>query len=222
MSPSRHDIYAPIHKGLRACLAHTLTTLGRSDFSDADETLAAGAALRELLAFCSAHLRLEEQFIHPALETGEPGCTAGTTGEHQAHLATISALEAALIAIESESAPQRPALARALYRQLAVFVAENLEHMDAEECEHNPRLWQRHTDEEIRALEARQVSSLSPTESARALRWMLPNLNHGERAALLLKMRAAAPAAAFQGVMDSIEPLLSRRERARLVLALDQ
>lgn len=222
MSPSRHDIYAPVHKGLRACLAHTLTTVGRSDFSDADETLAAGAALRELLAFCSAHLRLEEQFIHPALETGDPGCTTGTAVEHQAHLTSIKALEAALGQIDSEPASRRPGLARGLYRQLAIFVAENLAHMDAEESEHNPRLWQQYTDEEIRALEARQVGSLSPTESARALRWMLPNLNHSERSALLLKMRTAAPASAFQGVMDSIEPLLSRRERARLSLALEQ
>ena len=45
-------------------------------------------------------------------------------------------------------------MARQLYEHLAAFVTENLAHMTHEEREHNRVLWETHSDDEIRAIEA--------------------------------------------------------------------
>ena len=103
---------------------------------------------------------------------------------------------------------------------LAAFVAENFEHMQREETEHNAVLWAHYSDAEILEIEHRIVGSLSPQESALTMRWMLPHMTPAERAGLLGGMRAQAPAEAFDGVLSQIRPLLGGREWRKLALAL--
>ena len=67
MTP-RHDIYAAIHKGLRAFMAHALVRVGRLDVHDATELAEVSEELRALLDICRGHLRHENEVIHSAIE----------------------------------------------------------------------------------------------------------------------------------------------------------
>jgi hypothetical protein len=212
---ARHDIYAFIHKGLRAFMAHTLVRVGRLDAQDATEVAEVGDEVRALLAICRGHVAHENDVIHAAMQARAPGSSDAIADEHVHHLASIDALEALLAEV-----PGRPEAARRLYQALGRFVAENFEHMQAEETEHNAVLWATHDDEEIRALEQRIVGSLSPEEAQLSMRWMLPHLTPAERAAMLGGMRAHAPAAAFEGLLSQIRPLLGGRDWRKLTLAL--
>jgi len=197
----RHDIYAGIHKALRAALAAALPAIGRIDNGDAQESAQTVAALIDVLAFCRDHLETENAFVHPAMEARRPGSTRRVADEHVAHAAAIASLSAQASALLQAPHGQRDALAAALYGAFAHFVGENLLHMHEEETVHNGVLWAAYSDAELRALEdAIRAHHPSPA-MARALRWMLPALAPAERAALLADVRANAPDAVFAGML---------------------
>jgi hypothetical protein len=215
MTTPRHDIYASIHKGLRAFMAHTLVRVGRLDATDADEVAEVATEVQALLDICRGHLHHENDFVHAAMQARAPGSCAQIADEHDHHLEAIAQLEWLLGGV-----PGQPDNARALYRALTTFVADNFEHMLREETDHNAVLWAHYSDEEIRAIEHRLVASLAPGEAQLAMRWMLPHMTPAERAAMLGGMRQSAPAEAFNGVLSLIRPLLGGRDWRKLSLAL--
>jgi hemerythrin-like domain-containing protein len=215
MTTPRHDIYAFIHKGLRAFMAHTLVRTGRLDVHDAAELAEVSEELRALLTICRHHLDNENSYVHPAIAARRPGACDGFEHEHVEHEAAITGLAQMVQAL-----PGDPAALRRLYLALSVFVAENFEHMQREETQLNAVLWDAYSDEEILAIEQRIIASHQPQEMQLALRWMLPHLSPDERSAMLGGMRAQAPAEVFTGVLGMIRPLLGGRDWRKLTQAL--
>jgi hypothetical protein len=214
---ARFDIYAGIHRALRLFMTDTLVRLGRVDTGDSEETAATLSQLVALLAMCRAHVEHENRFIHAAIEARSPGASTRVAEDHVGHLEHIAALEAEAATLRA--APS-PAAALRLYRHLALFVAENFEHMQREETVHNQALWAAYTDAEIMAVEHAIVSSHPPEEIAQVLRWMAPALPPAERAAWLGGMQQATPPEAFRGVLQMVRPTLDERAWAKLVRAL--
>lgn len=216
----RVDLYTPIHKGLRAFLAHTLEAVGRMDANDPADVAQALAELRSLLGLMRTHMHAENQFLHPALEARRPGSARRTTGEHAEHEHAFEVLSAALLAVERSAEPARAAAATLLYRQLSLFVSENLAHMQAEETENNAVLWAAYSDAELAQIHDALLASIAPQERSLALRWMVPALAPAERAGMLTEMQAKLPAEAFSGLLASLRPHLSARDWAKLAAAI--
>src|SRR5512139_2725091 len=129
----RYNMYAFIHKALRAFMGDTLSGIGRMDPDDAADLEGGIDQLRELLDLCRLHLEHENRFVHPALEACAPGSSSQVAGEHVHHAADIDALdELADAVVLAPAGAARAAAANRLYRQLAVFVGINFEHMDYE------------------------------------------------------------------------------------------
>ncbi len=214
----RHDLYGAIHKALRLLMTDTLARVGQLDPTDAADTAAALDQLDTLLTLCRSHLSKENQYIHAALEARQPGASRATADEHGAHQEALVLLRAELDALRAQPAA---AAAERLYRHLARFVAENLEHMHAEEAQLNPLLWSLYSDAELREVEDRLVASLSPGEVASVLRWMLPALRPVERCDMLAAMRAQLPSEAFAGVLAIARHALDPAGWTKLARALD-
>jgi hypothetical protein len=217
---ARFDIYAFIHKGLRACFAHTLVAVGRLDWTDSDEVAFVLGEVDDLLAFCRSHLAKENRFVHTAMESRRPGSTLQGGQDHVHHEQDIATLTALCESLRRLPALRRENAARDLYRELARFVAENLEHMAMEEREHNRVLWETHSDDEIRAIEGAIVASLTPEDSRLSLGWMVRAMSAGERAGFLGAIRQSAPAEAFNGMLQMTRSLLEARDRQKLDAAL--
>jgi len=216
----RLDMYSGIHKALRAFMADTLLAVGRMD--PADETELAGVAVRvlRLLALCRDHLEHEDRFVHPAIEARAPGASELVAHEHQEHLGRLAQLAAQLEVLRAAPPAQREGEAQALYGALALFVADNFRHMHVEETAHNAVLWARYTDAELAALHDAIVGSIPPQEMLEIARWMLPSMHHGERMGLLADLRAKAPAAAFDAIVEAARPHLAAAEWNRLARGL--
>ena len=216
----RVDLYAGIHKALRALMADTLLAVGRMDSDDALELARVTQRVLELLDFCRSHLRHENDFVHPALEARAPGASGQIAHEHEEHLQAIVALAGQTTALLQCAPAFRAAGALALYRALSLFIAHNFVHMHVEETAHNAVLWARYTDAELIAIHDALVAAIPPEEMMFVLRWMVPFMNPAERAAMLGDMRAHAPAPAFAAALDVVRPHLSEREGAKLDVAL--
>lgn len=217
---TRFDIYALIHKGLRACLTQTLVSVGRLDWTDSGEVAAVMNEVAELLEFCRQHVDKENTYVHAAMESRRPGSAALANGDHAHHLHDIDALSTQAFTIRRLPVLRREHAVHTLYQSLARFVAENIEHMAMEEREHNRILWETHSDAEIMAIEQAIVASQKPDDAMRSLRWMLTAMQPTERAGFLSVLRSNAPAEMFDGLLQMLRSLLPERDLLKLYAAL--
>lgn len=213
----RFDIYAPIHRALRLFMNDTLARVGRVDPDDAADLAATLAQVNALLEACRSHLEKENRYVHPALEAARPGSSVRIAEEHESHRESIAVLDADVAMLQA--APSAPAALR-LYRHLALFVAENLQHMHEEEIAHNAALWAAYGDDEIIAIEQAIVASIPPAELMALARWMIPAQPPAERAAMLGAMRMGMPAPAFEALLGAVRPHLDDIAWAKLARAL--
>jgi hypothetical protein len=222
---ARHPTYQPIHKALRAFMAHVLVELGRLDTRDADECRATLGRLHSLLALMDSHLAHENRFIHPALEALQRGSSARVDEDHEAHRATIEALRAEGQAL-LDTCTAVPVPARAdtdalrLYRRFALFMAENFEHMHHEETTLHALLCAGYSDAELHALHARLLASVPPAEMMLVLRWMLPALTPSQRAGMLGEMQTQTPPEVMRAVLDVAQATLDMPAWTRLARTL--
>lgn len=216
----RYDIYRNIHRALRACMGATLAQIGAIDVQDANALQAGLTQLRELLALCSAHIEKETHFLHVAMEARRPGSSAGIAAEHDEHRDTLNALDELAAIVESTEPAARATLMHRLYLQLALFVAENFEHMHVEEIEHNAVLWSNYTDAELLELEGRIVASIPPQEKAVVFRWMLPSIDQATRVMLLRGIEQQAPREVFEAMLGLARECLGVRDWEKLEAAL--
>jgi hypothetical protein len=216
----RLDLYAPIHKALRLAMSETLVRVGRLDVFDPEETVGTLARVERLLELLQQHLEHENAFVHAAIEARRPGGAQRTAGEHVEHLESIEALREQCRALQAARIDARPPLALRLYRQLALFVAENFLHMHVEETANNAALWALYSDAELMALHERLLAALTPVEHLEAARWMVPALAPAERAAMLRGARAGMPPEAFLGLLEHVRPHVDARGWCKLAAAL--
>ncbi|HEY0818539.1 MAG TPA: hypothetical protein VGD46_07155 [Rhizobacter sp.] len=216
----RFDMYQPIHKGLRNFMADTLSRLGRVDVTDAEDLADALSQVESLLDFCAKHVQHENEFIHTAIRARQPAAASRTIDDHAEHLQSIDALHKETRAVYDADDAQRHGLALRLYRHLALFIAENLQHMHIEETANNAALWAHYTDEELVAIHDRLLASIGPADMMLGLRWMVPALTPQQRAGMLGEMKAGAPAEVFDAVVDMVRPHLAARDWSKLAGAL--
>ncbi|MEC5385407.1 hypothetical protein VVD49_06705 [Uliginosibacterium sp. H3] len=216
----RYNIYGTVHKGLRTFMSDTLQRCGRTDWQDPADSAQSLAQLRMLMEVCHSHLQHEDAFVHAAMDARRPGSSNTTLTDHHEHVLAIKSILADIAEIEKSLPFLRDVMGSALYRRLALFVAENFEHMAVEETDNNAVLWACYSDAEILAIEHALVASLPPEKKMGFMRWILPSVSAGERAQMLCGMRQGVPAEAFDGVLAMLRPLISGNDWDKLMRAL--
>ena len=217
---ARLDMYAAIHKALRHFMTDTLHRLGRMDANDGADLARTLGQFEDLMALCVNHVHHENDFVHAAIEARQPRGAARTADDHVEHLESIAGLRIEARALAQAAEAERAALALRLYRHLALFVAENFQHMHHEETVNNAALWAHYSDAELLDLHHRILASLPPSENLEVARWMIPAVTPAERAQILGGMKAGAPAPAFQAVLDVVRPHLDDSAWGRLARAI--
>jgi hypothetical protein len=198
-------------------MSDTLARVGRLDTDDAADMADTLGRVGALLDACRAHLAKENTYVHPAIEARRCGATQRVAGEHLEHLESIAALQAETAALRA--LPNAPAALR-LYRHLALFVAENLEHMHLEETQHNALLWDAYSDAELAEIHDRILASIEPAEMATLLPLMVAAISPAERAAMLGGMQQQMPPEAMRGVLELVRPQLDDVAWGKLARAL--
>jgi hypothetical protein len=154
------------------------------------------------------------------MEARRPGSCDETAADHVHHHSALARLASLGDDVEQAKGSARGTALKLLYRYFAVFVAENLTHMNMEETENNAVLWSAYTDTELIAIEHAIHAAILPQEMEAALRWMIPAVNAGERALILADVRTGAPAPVFDGMLGLAKKYLSPRDWTKLMQAL--
>lgn len=219
---TRVDLYRFAHRGLRAAMAHALLDVGTA--AATPESLGVVAdTVEELAVLCRKHLEHENAFLHPAMELRTPGSSRNTADDHIGHERAIERLQLMVRQLRARPVDtEARQLLDQLYRTLALFVADNFEHMDLEE-RHNMRVLQAaYTDAELQEIEQNLVRSIAPDVMLKFMRWMLPAVSAEERVEFLAHMALGAPAAVVLAVIDVAAPHLPAGESETLARRLGQ
>jgi hypothetical protein len=218
-----HDVYGPVHKGLRLGLSELLVRLGHTDYGDPRATAESLAHLRRQLAMNALHLHDEDTYLHPVIRRLDGDLAQPLDAAHAEHRRAFHHLESLAHAVETAGERERGRAAHRLYLEFGRFVAEDLEHMHQEETVTLPALQARLTDAELGDVEGRIIGSLSPDQLIGFLQHMLPAMTPQERLAFLKGVRAAAPGDVFGLIMvRAAQPRLSPSDWSRLQLSLAQ
>ena len=214
------DIYRRIHKALRACMCDTLVKLGALDARDRRDVATVLAQVRAMAVFSSTHIAHEDTFVHPAMEARFPGTAKATAAEHAHHRYACRKIVALADAVHAASDAERAVLVTQLYHYIALFVAESLVHMNAEETDNNTLLWATHTNQELMGMEQAILASMTPEEKAVSMRWMLPALNPEERVTLMEAVLKDVPSNFYNEMLAGMQPYLTGIEWRKLTVAL--
>jgi len=216
----RFNLYTSIHKALRSLMCDTLVRMGRLDVEDAHERATVLGQLETLLEFCRGHVQHENEFVHSAIEARLPGGAAVTASDHLEHVDSIDQLAREAAALAAAGATDREPLALRLYRHLALFVAENFQHMHIEETANAAALWAHYSDAELFALHDRLLASLPPEEHLLVARWMVPASTPAERAGMFGAMKTQMPPEACRGMLMHVQPYLDAQGWIKLSRAV--
>ena len=210
-TPTRHDPYGAVHKGIRAAHMRCLVAIGATDPASETAIDFLSFEIADHLAMCHTHLKDEDDFLHTALEQRRPGASAHAAEDHYDHQKSFVELDELLSRLVSALPPARPAALAALYRRFARFVADDLLHMDHEEHVLLPDLQTAFRDPELQEIEGRIIAAIPADRMAMFLDAMMDGLPQPEVAAMLSGMRAAMPPEVHAALMQAVNDRRARR-----------
>ena len=200
----RHDLYGPIHKGLRLGSSRLLMALGQIETRDPRAVAELLGQLRIHLQLAEEHLQHEDAEYNEPLRTRAPELAARLADDHHHHYVTFRELDGLIHAVETASDESRAALGRALYLRFSTYFGEDLAHMAREEQEALPAFHAHFSDQELMDMESRIIQSIAPERLTQYYFIMVPGMNPAERATFLRYIRANAPPEAYSHILDDV------------------
>lgn len=210
---NRIDLYATVHKGVRAALVNAATLAARTDFAEAVEASVAAEAARFLVRHLEAHAAHEDREVLPALARVAPELHADLQADHARTDGLAHEVLATADRVEACPATERPSVGRRLHDQLWQLTAEHIRHMEREETQAMRALWAHYTDEELLAIHQRIVASIPPAALAEWGTVLLPALSLPERTAVLGPLVRSLPRQALETVVGPVRQALGDQWR---------
>lgn len=212
---ARFDIYREVHKGIRKALFDLAVRAGNTDFSSAEPLKRLRKQFSLTKNLLEIHAHCEDTYVEPLLQQCDAAVAARSAEAHAVLEATMGKLQGLLDTFDINRADIAEQGQR-LYLELTRFIGEYLQHVADEEQQLMPLLWERYDDPALLDVETTVRASLPPPVLANFLSFMIPAMNHHERAGLLNGMKQMAPPEVFNGVCQLSQNMLSAHDWARL------
>lgn len=220
MENAHVNLYTAIHKYLRQQFFTTLNAIGTVDEFDAESTAFALCSARALLNFCQTHLAHEDHFIHAAILRRSPATHLSASADHQEHQHRIAYLSEKISRLESAPAANAPQLWLELYRDMALFIGENLDHMHMEETLMFQLLCDLFSPGELEEIHAKLVASIPAAEMEALFAPLLSAQSYSDQLSVLTSSRQQLPPEAYRKLLHSLALLLPSERFLRLQTAL--
>lgn len=212
---ARLDIYKEVHKGIRKALFDLAVQAGSTDFADASSFRRLKEEFSMTCNLLEVHAHSEDRYVEPLLRQCDARRAEELVATHKALDATVSRLQRSLNDLEAGQASIADE-GRSLYLGLTRFIGEYLKHIADEEQELMPLLWDNFNDEKLMDVTETIRANVPPPVMTNFLSLMIPAMNHGERAGLLIGMKKTASRDVFNGVCQLSKAVLSEQDWSRL------
>ncbi len=214
----RENLFRPIHKGIRSMLCELGLQIGVTDFAsvrESNEVVArlehelSSAASNCILCLLRVHSQHEERDLFSPLRRHDPDVIALMMTEHHEIARRIEALgRTCSELLQTHEGARRIEVGDRLVLESNDLFALYLAHLNNEEATLVPLMWERFTDEELRAMRGRFYNVLPLERFEGWMRWVLPALNLNELEVLVSGMRTDPPPNRYADVVRLCRELL--------------
>jgi len=197
---NRENLFRPIHKGLRSMIYELGLRLGTTDFTNVSESNAIAELLKQeltqslpncLVCLLLTHSVHEEDDIFAPVRPFDPDVVELMLKEHRAIVRQVHEISKICDQLRSLQEPNhRIEAGDQLHQSASDLFAYYLMHMNNEEATLVPVMWDRFSDEQLRALRAQFYNRIPLTQFETSMRWTLPALNPIELQVLLTGMKS--------------------------------
>jgi hemerythrin-like domain-containing protein len=215
-------LYTSTHKGQRLKFSDISNAAGTLNLNDQNKLNSLEAALLSFRDHMYQHASLEEKFIHPLLAERVPGGADRLEADHRIMHKQFDNLVACFGDLKKKPADfeKREELSLEFYRAWSRFVAFYLGHIDFEEEQVMPLLWELCTQEELAERFRQIMADLTPKQLMYNLGIIFPAMNPSERFMTLKMGQQMMPAEAFQAALKVVESVLGPEDWESLKAAL--
>ncbi|MDM7998939.1 MAG: hemerythrin domain-containing protein [Dehalococcoidia bacterium] len=196
----RLEIYTTIHKGWRNRLFQMSTKAGRTDYTDQVSLESLYSGLQSIAAGIRLHHHgMEALFIHPLLSARMPAAVERLDKQHQHvdHLLDNLLLHVDAMRKQAAGFEKRRELGLEFYLAFNRFISFFLIHIDQEEEQIQPALWNLCTAEELETAWQAILNNQTPQEAMENLGMILSSADVDELGNLLAFAKASLPAERF-------------------------
>ncbi|HYA57580.1 MAG TPA: hemerythrin domain-containing protein [Thermoplasmata archaeon] len=196
---TRENLFRPIHKGIRSMIYELGLRLGVADFTNVEETNELTVQLQHdltgsisncILCMLQAHSRHEERDYFAAIEPFDRDVVELMMVEHRQIASQVLDVSRTCEELRGlTDLKRRIEVGDRLFLEANDLFAAYLAHLNNEEATLVPVMWERFTDEKLRALRAQFYNSIPLPRFEDWMRWTLPALNLNELEVLLSGMR---------------------------------
>ena len=197
---SRPEIYTHIHKGWRNRLFQMSIKSGRLDYTDQASLDSFYSELQSVVAGIRLHHHsMEERFIHPLLSARVPGGVERLDRQHRHvdHLLDNLLLQVDAMRNQAGGLEKRRELGLEFYLAFNRFISFFLIHIDQEEEQIQPALWNLCTAEELETAWRAILNNQTPQEAMENLGMILSSADVDEVGNLLAFAQASLPPERF-------------------------
>jgi len=216
---ARPEIYTHIHKGWRNRLFQMSAKAGKLDFTDQASLDAFHGELKSMVAGIRLHHHnMEEKYIHPLLSTRVPGGTERLDKQHRHvdHLLDNLLLHFNGIRSQAADFEKRRDLGLEFYLAFNRFISFFFIHIDQEEEQVQPTLWNLCTTEELETAWRAILTNQTPAEAMENLEMILSSASLDELANLLGFAKTSLAPEQFKIGLDFAQSILDPHDWSAL------
>ena len=164
-----------------------------------------------IICLLHEHAGLEDQYVFPDVRAFEPRMVDTLLEEHREVVRRITAVWKIADELKTlRNRHERIEMGDKLNRKANDLFAFYLTHLNGEEATIVPAMWKHFTDEQIVAMQANVIESLTPERSAQWNSWLFPSLNTNELAGMFMELKKGAPPPVFQDMTRIAEKALGK------------
>ena len=192
--------------------------LGTTDFTNSAESNDIARQLKQdltasvsncILCLLYAHSKHEEEDFFAAVRPFDPDVIDLMMRDHRVIVRRVQQVAKTCDELQDLSDPaRRIEVGDRLHLEANDLFAFYLAHLNNEEATMVPVMWERYTDEELRALRAQFYNRIPLPRFEEWMRWTLPALNPNEFQVLLSGMRADPPPNRFADALRIAKEML--------------
>ncbi|MHA2035747.1 MAG: hemerythrin domain-containing protein [Promethearchaeota archaeon] len=224
MNQPRYDVYGPVHKGIRFLMTEVMYELGKADVNDLSELTSLEEKLQYLWDILKAHAEGEEEFLFPHLEKANKSFFTKMKQAHDHFHEEIEILGNNFRKIKETEigSDEKVQLMSKFVRNYNTFLSQYFSHLQDEELDANPILWEVLSDNELMVVVPKIASKIAPEVMQYFMVYFLRAINHIQRIGILMGMQKNMPEPVFNGILNIAESSLEEADWKKLKQSLDK
>jgi len=223
MHKKQIHVYTRVHKGIRNLFTLVIFQAGNTDWTDSADVSIFHEKWKVALRLLNSHQEYENRVVHPLLNKVSFGSHRGYEAEHHVHWKILNRLDSQFrhLLNDNVSKTERSEIGIDFYRQLNMFYADFLKHLNREETEAEQILNSRCLPENLMRMLDQIISSIPQDEMLLYIYCIFPAINLHECVDLMKGIKRAVPKESLSSLGEHVRKIRGESDWQAIKESLD-